>query len=418
MPGALDYIRVIDLTTAWAGPLATMTLADLGAEVIKVESVQRIDSWRLLNQMRPSEDGAWERSMSGNSVNRNKYGITLNLTDPRAVRVFKQLVGISDVVIENYTPRVMSNFGLDYPVLKEINPSIIMLSLPGWGMTGPWRHYVGFARTVEQLSGLSQLTGYLDGGPAVVGPGMDIGDPAAGLSGAFAMLIALQHRRKTGRGQYIDCSQKETLTCLIGDVIMDYTLNRRVQGRRGNRHPFMAPHGCYRCRDEENQDRWVAIVVSSDEEWAQFSHALGDPAWTREPRFGEFLSRWRNQDELDKLIEEWTSQRRHYEVMTLLQAAGVAAGPDLWPPELLTDPHLRERGFFETITHPPVGTHRYPGMFYKMSRTPGQVRMPPPTLGQHNEYVLGELLGMTQDEMARLAEDKIIGTRPLGVATT
>ena len=296
MPEALEHIRVIDLTTAWAGPFATMILADLGAQVIRVEAIQRIDSWRLLNQMRPSEDGAWERSMSGNSVNRNKYGITLDLTNPRGVRVFKSLVKVADIVIENYSPRVMLNFGLDYPVLKAINPSLIMLSLPGWGMTGPWRYYVGFARTVEQLGGLSQLTGYLDSGPAVIGPGLDIGDPVAGLSGAFALLISLQHRLTTGQGQYIDCSQNEALTCLIGDAVMDYTMNKRVQGRRGNRHPFMAPHGCYRCRDLNNDDRRVAIAIGSDEEWVHFSDAMGNPAWTKEQRFADSLSRWQNQD--------------------------------------------------------------------------------------------------------------------------
>ena len=413
MPGmVLERIRVIDATSAWAGPLATQILGDLGAEVIKVESIQRLDSWRLFNPIRHTEEGWWERAANYNSVNRNKYNVTLDLTNPRGAQIFKRLVKIGDMVVENYSPRVMSNFGLDYSVLKELNPSLIMISFPGWGMTGPWRDYVGFAATIEQLAGVPQLTGYADGGPMTLSGAMAIGDPVGGFTGAFALLMALQHRRRTGRGQHIDLSQNEALSTLLGDAIMDYTLNRKVQGRRGNRHPFMTPHGCYRCRGE---DKWAVIAVSSDEEWVRLASAMGNPGWAKDERFADSLGRWQNQDELDKLIEEWTSQHSHYEVMTILQAAGIAAAPVVSPPELQSDPHLNERGFFENITLPQVGTHPYPGMFFKMSKTPGRVRLPPPRLGQHNEYVLGELLGMTQDEMAQLAEEKIIGTRPIGV---
>jgi crotonobetainyl-CoA:carnitine CoA-transferase CaiB-like acyl-CoA transferase len=413
---ALEGIRVVDATQAWAGPAATLVLADMGAEVIKVESIQRIDGWRLFNQIRPTEDGWWERSAHYNSVNRNKHNVTLDLTRPRGAQIFKQLVKIGDMVTENYTPRVMRNFGLDYPVLKEINPSIVMMSMPGWGMTGPWRDFVGFGATVEQFSGLCQLSGYPDGGPILLGSAMAIGDPVGALNAAFALLIALQHRRRTGRGQYIDLSQNEEISTLIGDAIMDYTLNKRVQARRGNRHPCMAPHGCYRCRDENNEDKWVVIAVSSDEAWMNLARAMGNPAWANEQRFSDPLSRWQNQDELDKLIEEWTRQHTHYEIMTSLQAVGVAAAAVFSPAELLSDPHLKERGFFENITLPQVGgTHPYPGFFYKMSKTPGRVRKPTPTLGQDNEFVLGELLGLSRAEIAQLAEEKIIGTRPLGV---
>ena len=419
MPGiVLERIRVIDATSAWAGPLATQILGDLGAEVIKVESIQRIDSWRLFNPIRHTEEGWWERAANYNSVNRNKYDVTLDLTNPRGAQVFKHLVKIGDIVVENYTPRVMSNFGLDYDVLQGINPSIIMMSMPGWGMTGPWRDYVGFATSIEQLAGVSQLTGYADGGPMPLGSALAVADPIGGLSGAFALLAALQLRRETGRGQHIDLSQNEGLSCLLGDAIMDYTLNKRVQGRRGNRHPFMAPHGCYRCLNEDDwrgDDRWAVIAVPSDEEWERFGKAIGSPAWTKETRFVDSLGRWQNQDELDRLVEEWTVRHTHYEVLSMLQAAGVAAAPVLTPPELNANPHLEERGFFENVTIAEVGTHPYPGMLFKMSKTPGRVRMPAPGLGQHNDYVLGELLGMSRNEIAKLAEDKVIGSRPLGV---
>jgi crotonobetainyl-CoA:carnitine CoA-transferase CaiB-like acyl-CoA transferase len=407
---ALKGIRVIDLTMAWSGPLATMLLAHMGAEVIKIESVLRIDSWRSIGPEGPVE-GWWNRAPTHNTMCLNKYGITLNLGHPRGVAIFKQLVKIGDIVAENYTPRVLESWGLHYPVLRELNPDLIMLSMPGSGMTGPWRHHAGFAASVEQNSGLPIRVGYLDGEPTLHNIGIALGDPFAGLNGAVALLLALHWRQVTGKGQYIDLSQNEALTCLNGDAIMDYTLNRRVQGRRGNRHPSMAPHGCYRCQGE---DMWAAISISSDEEWESFTKAIGSPAWTKEERFADCLSRWQNQDELDKLIEAWTAEHDHYQVMHILQAAGVAAAPALTSPELLGDPHLEQRGFFEFADHAEMGLLPYPGMFYKLSKTPGSIRMAAPCLGQHNEYILGELLGLSKDEIAELAAEQVIGTHPLG----
>jgi len=344
---ALERIRVIDLTMAWAGPMATYMLADMGAEVIKVESIQRIDPWRTQGT-RPQEDGWWNRSPGTNWVARNKYSLTLDLGHPRGAALFKQLVKIGDVVAENFSPRVMENWGLHYPVLKEINPDLIMVSMPGSGMTGPWRLHAGFGPSVEQMSGMPTLLGYLGDEPRIHNVGLLPADPFSGLNGAVAVLMALHWRQVTGRGQYIDVAQNEALTCTIGDAIMGYTLNRKVQGRRGNRHPFMAPHGCYRCQGD---DMWAVIAISSDEEWQSFSRAIGSPAWTREERFADSLGRWQHQDELDKLIEAWTAEREHYQVMHLLQAAGVRAAPVLTAPELLSDPHLGERGFFETCDH-------------------------------------------------------------------
>ena len=407
---ALEGIRVIDCTINWAGPLTANILADMGAQVIKVEAIQRLDGWRTMNLLHPTEQGWWERAASFNTVNRNKLGITLNLTDSRGAGLFKRLVKIGDLVVENYTPRVMANFGLDYQVLKDINPGIVMVSMPGWGMTGPWRDYTGFGASVEQMSGMPQLLGYLDGGPMLHGIGLALGDPISGVYGAFAASIALRWRRRTGQGQYIDLAQNEALSCLIGDAIMDYTLNKRVQGRRGNRHPFMAPHGCYRC---SGQDNYVSIAVSSDEEWESFGQAIGDLAWCKDDRFSDSTGRLANQDELDKLIEEWTIGHGDYEVMHLLQKAGVAAAPVLSPPALLEEPHLKQRGFWEWIDRVQVGLRPYVGILPKMSKTPGTVRLPAPTLGQHNDYVLGELLGLTKEEIAMLATQRIIGTRPL-----
>lgn len=405
---ALEGVRVIDVSHAWAGPVTTRALADMGAEVIKVESMQRMDSWRVFNLIRPGEDGWWNRSSNFNTCARNKYGITLDLTRVQGVELFKRLVKLGDIVVENFTPRVMENLGLHYPVLKGINPSIIMMSMPAFGMSGPWRDYAGFAATVEQFAGIIQLTGYLDGIPQVLGSPLGLSDPIAGINGAFALLVALHHRWITGEGQHIDLSQNEALSCMIGHAIMEYTLNGRVQPRQGNRHPFMVPHGCYRCQGD---DMWVAIAVASDEEWESLCQALGNPAWTRDERFSDAVSRRQNQDELDRLIEEWTSQHDHHQVMHLLQGAGIAAGAVLTAGELLHDPALSE--YYVSIEHSEAGTHPYYGMFFGLSQTPGTVRLPPPTVGQRNEYVLGELLGLSRDDIAQLAQEQIIGTRPI-----
>ena len=413
---ALDGIRVLDLGRGWAGPTTGYTLGDMGAEVIRIESIQNTDGWRL-GGTRPGEEGWWNRSPGANTVGRNKYGITLNLGHPRGAALFKQLVKIADMLLENYTPRVMENFGLPYPALKEINPGLIMVSMPSAGMTGPWRNHINFGPSMEQMSGMPALLGYPDGEPTMHGVGLAMADPFGGLHGAMALLMALHWRQVTGRGQYIDLAQNEGLTCTIGDAIMDYTMNRRVQARRGNRHPFMVPHGCYGCQtDDKGDDMWAVIAISSDEEWESFSQAIGSPFWTREERFADSGSRRQNQDELDKLIEAWTAEHEHYQVMHILQAAGVAAAPVLTAAELLKDPHLEGRGYFETYDQPGVGPLPYPGMWCKLSETPGSIRMPTPCLGQHNEYILGELLGVSKEEIAQLTAEEVIGTRPLGVA--
>ena len=402
----LQDIRVVDVSHFMAGPTAATMLADMGAEVIKIESITRIDGWR--GTARIESDRPWETSPPFNGVNRNKYGITLDLSNPKGVDIFKILVKVSEVVIENFTPRVMPNFGLDYAVLKEINPSIIMLSLPGYGGTGPWKEYTAFAYPIEEMAGFPQITGYPDGPPLLMGHGG--GDGPSGLMGGFALMTALQYRQRTGKGQHIDLSQCEALTCMAGENIMDYTMNRRVQGRRGNHHPFMAPHGCYPCKDE---DTWVTIAVGSDEEWQGFCKAIGGPPWTEDEKFSDGRNRWKNRDELDRLVGDWTVQHDHYEVMHILQDEGVAAGPVLDAKELLEDPHLNERGFYERVTREEVGTHPYPGSPIKLSKTPARIRMPAPCLGEHNEYVLNKIAGLSKEEIQELQEEQVIGTRPL-----
>lgn len=420
----LAGVRVLDLSRVWSGPLAVRMLADMGAEVILIEAPHGRAgdkaSLELMKQMRkegirfpyfPDGDPGeqpWNRRGPSNDFHRNKLGITLDLRHPQGQDIFKQLVKISDVVLENYTPRVMKNFGLDYPVLREINTGIIMVSMPGYGMTGPYRDYPAYGSTLEQHAGFSSIMGYADSGPYRTQSTYP--DPVASVSAASAVMLALWHRRHTGKGQYIDLAQIETSTCLIGEAILDYSMNKRPPQRLGNRHPFMAPHGCYRCRGE---DKWVVIAVATDEEWEAFSSAIGNPPWTKEERFADQLSRWKNQDELDRLIEEWTTQYDHYEVMYLLQRAGITAGAVLNAKEMLSDPQLKERNYFIEVSHPQAGTHLYPGLALKLSKTPASFRRPAPCVGEHNEYVLGKLLGLSKDRIAQLEEDKIISTGPL-----
>jgi len=401
-------IRVIDLSMGWAGPLATRLLGEMGAEIIKVESCQRPDWWRGgLRRPETPQDKPYENSPHFNSANLGKYGITLDLATPEGIDIFKRLVKIGDIVIENYTPRVMKNLGLDYPVLSGINPSLIMISLPLFGTTGPWCNYTAYGQTTECLCGTGSVTGYTDGPPRLQSMGYD---PVSALYANTAILMALHHRLSTGEGQFIDLSQVESDINLVGGTVMDYSMNKRPQSKIGNRHPSMAPHGCYRCKGE---DSWIAIAVSNDREWENFCTAIGNPPWTKESRFSDSLSRWKDQDGLDILVEQWTSQYDHYEAMQILQKAGVPAGAVLPGEELLSDPHLQERGFFQEITRAHVGTHPYPGLVIRLSETPGAIRGPAPCLGEHNEYILNGLLGISHEDIEKLEQKKIIGIEPI-----
>lgn len=412
----LEGIRIVDVSMWFAGPMASRLLADMGAEVIKIESLHHIDPWR--GSARVTEEMAalvpdatvgeqrYNRAAGFNLQNRNKLSLTLDLGTDDGKDVFKRLVAISDVVLENYSPRVMGSFGLDYPVLKEINPRIIQMSLPALGRTGPEKDHIAFGQTIDCLSGMAYLTGYLGEEP-MLQSGLSYGDPLSGMNAAFGILTALHHRRRSGEGLHIELSQVEGLIAFNADSIMDYTMNGRIRERIGNRHPSMAPHGCYRCRGE---DRWVTIAIPSDKAWETFCRTIDRPAWLEDDRFSGLLGRLRNQDELDRLVEEWTLEHDHYQVMHLLQAAGIPAGPVLEADELAEEPHLHARGLYEEVTHPEAGTHEYIGMNARYSKTPGGIRTPAPCLGEHNHYVLGEMLGMSDEEIARLEEAGVIGS--------
>ncbi len=274
----------------------------------------------------------WNRRSLDNDFNRNKLGLTLELNTPEGIALFKRLVKISDVVLENFSPRVMTNLGLDYPVLKEINSGIILCSMPGYGLTGPCKDYVSYGTNLDPFSGLASLMGYPGERPHMSGNAYP--DPAAALHATGAILTALFHKLRTGRGQHIDLSQAESATCLIGEAVLGYTLNGKIPARIGNRHPVHAPHGCYQCKGE---DQWVVIAVSSDKEWEALCRVLEHPEWIRDEKFSDLKKRREHHDKLDERIEAWTSRNTPGEAMNLLQEAGVPARgrtgcpPHLWP---------------------------------------------------------------------------------------
>ncbi len=392
----LAGVRVADFTQIQAGGHSAQWLAVLGAEVIKIESRRRPE---LLRQMAPDLN----KSSAFNALNYGKKDCSINLTKPRGVELAKGIIGISDVVMENYATGVMDRLGLGYPELRRIRPDIIMVSISGPGRMGPEKDYLAFAPTVHAYSGMCSLTGYPGGPPNMMGA-MWV-DALTAQTGAFAALAALHHRSLTGEGQHIDISMIEVMLSLLPEAVTDYSMNQRVRGRMGNRDDIMAPHGCYRCK---GKDKWVAIAVSSDEEWRSLCHAIGREEWLEDERFSDCFSRWRNQDELDRLIEGWTINHTHYEVMGILQRVGVAAGPSVSVDELVDDPHLNERDFFVEIDHKEMGKGRYARLPLRLGGSPVGNYSSPPLLGEHNSYVFGELLGMSQDEIKRLIEEEVI----------
>ncbi|MBI2863858.1 MAG: CoA transferase [Chloroflexi bacterium] len=417
----LTGLRVIDATSIWSGPFCAKQLADFGAEVIKVESARHMDIVRgmanppLGSGVYPDRDPGprpWNRAGMFNALNTSKLSLSLDLTTPEGVATLKRLAKVSDVVLDNFRANVMERFGLGYAALREVNPSIIVISMSANGMSGPERDYGAFGATLEQTTGMAWLTGY---GPndAPYRGGVNYPDPVAGVHAVGAILAALRYRRETGKGQFIDLSQRETAACLVGEAILDFTLNGRIAERVGNRHQSLAPHGCYRCKGDEN---WVTIAIGSDEQWRRFAEAigpsLGRTEWTQDERFRTVTGRWQNQDELDRLVESWTSGQDHIEVMHLLQKAGVPAAPVHNNVELLADPHLVARGFWEWSNHPDAGRHRYYGPAVKLSETPGSIRSHSPCLGEHNDYILREILGLSDDELRELDAKGITNNDP------
>ncbi len=405
---ALEGLRIVDCGSFWSVPFCTAYLGWMGAEVIKVESIQNPDHLRF--GAFPWDGPWWETTYYWLGANTNKLGLTLNLNSARGKELFKELVKRSDIVIENYSARVMENFGLTYEVLSEVKPDIIMLRAPAYGTYGPWRDVPSFALALELCQGLAVLTGYPGDKPFFLGGASDV---IVGAHLIFIILTALEYRRRTGKGQLVDVSQMEVGASFLGQAIMDYSMNQREWGQRmGNRDPAMVPHNVYRCKGE---GKLVAIAISSDDEWKAFCQAIGSPKWTQDERFSTTLERRKHEDELDKLIEEWAIKHNNYKVMDILQKAGVAAGALVDPFDTPDEPQFKERGFYEELTRDIIGTQLFSTWPIRMSKTSTKLS-PPPTLGQHNEYVLGTILGLSKAEIEQLEKEKIIGTVPIAFA--
>ncbi|MFC2033671.1 CaiB/BaiF CoA transferase family protein [Chloroflexota bacterium] len=386
-PLPLEGIRVIEIANAWAGPVATRLMADMGAEVIKVENPSRPDFSRGWPPFAEEERGV---NQSGYFAiyNRGKKGCTLDLKNLEDVGTLKRLVKISDILIENNAPGVMDRLGLGYSELSSIKPDLIMISLSGFGATGPDSVALAFGPILEPYTGISSFFGY-PGDPPVT-CGMAVSDHVAAAKGTLVALIALHNRNKTGEGQHIDISEVETMLACMPEAIMEFTMNKMEPVPKGNRDEVMSPHGVYRCRGEDN---WIAIAIDSDAAWQKFCHAIDKPALARDERFNDGYRRWKNQDELDSIISEWASEQDAIETMHRLQKADIIASAVYCGEELYNDPQLRERGFFAEINHPITGKRELPGMFVKLSKTPGALRAPDPLLGEHNDWLLNELLG-------------------------
>ncbi len=404
----LRGVRVLELTANWAGPLAARHLADLGAEVIKIEAPDRPAT---RGGRYPGGDPFkhhYNRAAYFNKLNRNKHAITLNLFDPDAREIFLRLVAESDVVLENNSPRVMRNFGLEYATLREVNPAVIMVSVSGFGQTGPDRDYVAYGANVEASCGLAAVTGYADDDRPYRST-LFYADPVTGAHAAIATLAALHHRAKSGQGQYIDMSLHENGITFFPEAIIEYTTTGRLSARRGNRHTRHAPQGCY---PSFGDDAWVALCVRSESEWTALADVIGRADMAAESRFATPDGRRANHDELDSAISEWTARFDHNEAARILQEAGVPAGPVLANWELVSNPHFHARGFYVPIEHPDMGVFPYPGMPWKLSETPGLVRTASPLYGEHNGLALRGLLGMTDDELAPLYARRAVADEP------
>ena len=386
----LHNIRVLDFSWVLAGPYATRLLADFGAEVIKVQPLMA------------EEEDRFTRAYY-NAWNRNKLGITLNLNKPEGLEIIRKLIRISDVVVENFSPRVMANWGLDYFESEKIKPEIIYLSLSLMGQSGPWKDYSGFGPTVQALSGITHLTAYPGQPPS--GIGYSYADHVAGLYASLAIMGALEYRLKTGHGQYIDLSQTEAMSSLLSDAIIDYTLKGRDVKPTGNASLQSAPHGVYRCLGE---DRWCAIAVTIEDEWQGFKRAIGRPAWADEERFSTLKGRLENIEALDKLVQGWTEKHSAEEVMAALQKEGVPAGRVQNAADLAHDPHLKDREFFIDIEDPTLGKISTDASPIRLSQNPAGYRWAAPARGQDNDYVYGQLLGLKMADLKRLREGNVI----------
>jgi len=401
-------IRALDLSMGWAGPLLGAMLAEMGAEVIKVEDTRFFDWWRGSLSMGPPEMQPIERAPTYNTVNRGKLGVTLDLNNARGIELVKRLVATADILIENYSPGVMKRFGLDWEVLQAINPRLIMISMPSFGYGGPETESRGYGNTVEAMAGVTGQTRYHDAEqPYTLSNAL--GDPVSGLTGTFGVLAALNERERTGKGQWIELAQVEGAIQFMAGPIIEYQLIGEVPRPQGNRNRNYAPHGIYRCADEGG---WIAVAAATEEQWRALTVALGVTHLANDPLFSNVASRKANEDALDEELTLTLSALPVEDAVSRLRAAGVYAAPVNSAPAVLGDSQISDRGYFVAVDRAVVGTYLYPGAVPRCSRTPLKADDPAPLLGEHNGEVFRRLLGMSDAEIAELEAAEIIGTAP------
>ena len=384
----LDGIRVLDLSWIIAGPTATRFLAAMGAEVIKVGSARRPD---------PSTRGP-----AFQAYNQSKLYCALNISTPRGLELTKQLLAVSDVVIENFAAGVIERLGLGYEVVSAVRPDIIMVASSGTGHSGPDKDYVAYGSLLQHYTGWNSISGYPQREPI---PGGLWADPWVGMELAMVTVAALNHRALTGRGDYIDFSMAEALTASIPEAVLDYQMNGRVKEPMGNRDDWYAPHGVYRC---VGADRWVAIAVTNDEEWNSLCRLIQRPDLAADPRFAGAAGRRTHQDQLDAAITEWTIQHEDDEAMRFLQGVGVPSGPSLDICRVFHEPQLREGGYFTRLQTSDGEPRDLPGLPWRFEGEQEPLLTEAPVLGQHNAYVYQELLGLSEDEINGLVEEQVI----------
>ncbi|WP_433249389.1 CaiB/BaiF CoA transferase family protein [Actinomadura nitritigenes] len=416
-PGPLAGIRVIDLTTAWAGPMATRSLAWLGAEVVKVEPPRRPDGWRGFltggpphhyPDLAPGEK-PYNRDLLFNTQGHDKLSLSLDLKMPGGLEVLRRLAAVSDVLVANFTPGVLERLGIGYEELAAINDQIIVVEMPAFGATGPMSSHQGMGKTMEAACGMAALIGYGDDEePVLTGPA--ILDPIGGLNAAAAVVTALELRAHDGVGCHVEVPQTEAAAHWIGEFVLDQVTSGRSPVPDGNHVPDAAPHQAFPAAGDDN---WVVVAVRGDAEWRALCRVLDRPDLGADERLATLEGRLAHQGEIEEAVAAWTRTRDKREAADVLQASGVPAAPVNDGTEVAADPGLHACGFLTTLTHPEAGTHVYPGLGFRLDRTPGGMRRPAPVFGQHNEAVLTGLLGLTAEEVAGLRASGTVTDEPV-----
>ncbi len=418
----LKGIRVLDCAAWWAGPAVTQMFAMLGADVIHVESIHRFDGARTVVAMADGDDW-WEKSHLFNGTNTNKRSLTLDLNHEKGMQAFKDLVKECDILIENFSPRVFENFGLTWDALREVNPQLIFVRMPAFGLDGPWRNHVGFAQTMEQMSGMAWVTGHTNDQSRIQ---RGTCDPLSGMHAAFAILAALAERDARGEGQFLECTMVEGALNASAEQVVEYTAYNHVLDREGNRSPYAAPQGLYACKtrryqddmgNDQEEEQFLALSVQTDAQWQALVSVLGNPGWAQDDRFAIHSGRRKHHDEMDEYLKAWVADKNLKDVVAMLLENNIPAATLLNGREAYQHEPFVARNFYEEVEHPIIGKHFISGMPFRFASRKGLrwIDTAAPTLGQHNHEILSELLNLSDKEIAELEAEQVIGTQPTGL---